>query len=487
MMSSRLAQTFDVARPSLSTSIPWAWVWVSRSPQKDRLIYLLGSAEAIGPAWLVVNMSRFLLTVWPLRTHLHPFIAVAHGLRERGHEVAFYTGAAGLELVQKQGFPCFPFRAVDDAQVNGAVHGLVSSNWRPGKWQQFMLGTISGQLNDLTEIWKSWQPDAVLCDIALWGPILVMHELQNVPLALLSHVATCILPSPENPLPGANWLLKASPLHALEPVIAWTWRRASAGVPRAANKLRKEWGLAPLSGTVTEFTGQMPLYLVPGIPEFDGNRSDLPPSVRYVGPCLWDKTPDQNPPAWIHKVPRDLPRVIVVEGSIYPDRPCLLELAAKGLAHLPLNVVLVAGEGRSLDTLNTDLGPLAPNIRLERWTPLSDLLPIADVVVAGGDSETVMACLNKHVPMVLLPTILDQPEIAWRLSEAEAGIRIPRRKRSPERLAAAVSRVLAEPKFRGNAARLAEEFSERSGADMAARLLEDMVTGAPSLMMRSAH
>lgn len=424
------------------------------------------------------NVSRFLVTVWPLTTHLHPFIAVARELRERGHEVAFYTGAVGLEMLRNQGFSCFPFHAVDDARVERAVRRTVSGSWRPSVWQELMLGTVNDQLSDLEEIWKSWEPDVVLCDIAVWGPILVLHERKKVPVALLSHVATCILPSPENPLPGVNWLLKGSLLHPMERLIAWIWRYASAGVPRAANNLRKAWGLTPLRGTVTEFTGEMPLYLVPGTPSFDGNRHDLPPSVRYVGPCLWDKVPEQTSPEWISTVTRDRPRVIAVEGTIYPDRPHLLELAARGLANLPFNVVLVAGERRSVDSLN--LGPLAPNIRLESFTPLSNLLCIADVVVAGGDSETAMACLNKRVPMVLLPAILDQPEVSWRLSEAGAAIRIPRRKRSPESLAAAVKRVLTEPQFRENGARLAEDFDKYSGADLAARSLENMLASLPA-------
>jgi UDP:flavonoid glycosyltransferase YjiC (YdhE family) len=421
-------------------------------------------------------MSKFLFTVWPLRTHLNPFMSVAHALRERGHEVVFYTGPSILELVREQGFRCFPFQAVDDALVERAVRGLASSqNWRPGRWRGLMLDTVPDQLRDLEEIWKTWRPDALVCDVAMWGPMLVFHELKSVPVVPLSHVATCLLPGAENPLPGAKWLLKGLPLRPLAPAIAWIWRQASSAVPRAANKLRATWGLPLLTGTVTEFTGTLPLYLIPGTPAFDGNRRDLPPSVQYVGPCLWDKDAKQAPPDWIATVPRDQPRVVVSEGTIYPEEPRLLQIAARGLANLPMKVILIAGEGRKLESLK--LGPLAPNVRIENWTPLSDVLPIADVLVAGGDSETVMTSLNRKLPMVLVPMILDQPEISWVVATFGAGLRIPRGKGSPERLAFAVTRVLAEPQFRENAARLADDFVEYSGGDRAARLLENLVSG----------
>jgi UDP:flavonoid glycosyltransferase YjiC (YdhE family) len=269
-----------------------------------------------------------------------------------------------------------------------------------------------------------------------------------------------------------NWLLKGTPLRLIAGPVAWIMRSASAGIPRAANKLRESWGLPPFGGTVTEFTGTLPLYLIPGTPAFDGNRRDLPPSVHYVGPCLLDKDRDQPTALWIDTVARDVPRVMVWEGSMYPEKPVLLQMAARGLANLPLNVVLITGEGRSVESLN--LGPLAPNIRLESWTPLIDVLYVADVLVAGGDSETVMASLERKLPMVLVPAILDQPEMSWLVSKAGAGLRVPLWKCSPKRLAAAVRQVLAQPQFRDNAARLREDFREYTGGDLAARLLEKM-------------
>jgi UDP:flavonoid glycosyltransferase YjiC (YdhE family) len=157
---------------------------------------------------------------------------------------------------------------------------------------------------------------------------------------------------------------------------------------------------------------------------------------------------------------------------MYPDEPVILLAAAKGLANRNCNVILLAGEGRNLERLNP--GSLAPNVRLEQGIPLSDLLPIADAVVTNGDSETAMAALHHRLPMVLAPAILDQPEISWRVSAAGAGLRVRLRDCSPERLATAVETVLTEKRFRDNAARLAESFTEYSGGDKAAVLLENL-------------
>jgi MGT family glycosyltransferase len=417
-------------------------------------------------------MARFLLTVWPISTHLNPFLAVGRSLRARGHEVTFYTGGTGRDEVQAEGFPCFGFEGVDTARVECALNRLVSISWRPSSWRDFMLGTVPEQLRDLDKILELWPPDAIVCDVAMWGPILVLHEVKAIPVAVLSHVAVCLLPGPDNPFPGLSWLLQERLVRPAAPLIAKLLQMASGSVPRLANRLRQSYKLPPFTGTVTEFTGKLPLYLVPGTPAFDGERRDLPPSAKYVGPCLPGERQGCAPPDWISQIARDRPCIVVIEGSIYPEKPLLLQTAARALARAPFNVILVAGQGRDLHSL--ELGSLAENVRLESWTPLSDLLRLASVIVAYGDSETVMGALHRHVPMVLMPTILDQPIAAWRVACAGAGLVLPRWRRSPARLRAAVMRVLSDTSFQKQASRLAGDFVEFSGGERAARLLEGL-------------
>jgi MGT family glycosyltransferase len=367
-------------------------------------------------------MSRFLFTVWPLRSHVNPFMAVAHALRDRGHEVAFYTGAAAFSIVRQECFRCFAFNAVSDERVERAFRTLASRSRNPRSWRELMLGTVPDQLRDLDAIWKSWQPDVIVCDMAMWGPILVTHEVRKIPVTILSHIATCLLPDEDHPMPGVDWLREDRRARPIAAMLARILRVATAGIPRAANKLRESWDLPPISGTVTEFTGQMPLYLVPGTPSFDGSRRDLPLSVHYVGPCLWDQNPGQPSPEWVGRIPRDRPCAIVAEGSMFPEEPLILKAAAKGLANRNLSVILLPGEGRRIESLN--LESLPPNIRLEKSVALSDVLPIADVVITNGDSETALASLSHGLPMVLVPVILDQPQISRRVSAAGAGLRL---------------------------------------------------------------
>jgi UDP:flavonoid glycosyltransferase YjiC (YdhE family) len=61
--------------------------------------------------------------------------------------------------------------------------------------------------------------------------------------------------------------------------------------------------------------------------------------------------------------------------------------------------------------------------------------------------------------------------------EVGAGVRLPSRRCTPERLRAAVEQVLADGSYRENARRLGRRLTQAHGAADAAELLESLATG----------
>jgi MGT family glycosyltransferase len=425
-------------------------------------------------------MAKFLFTVWPYPGHIHPNVAIARALGDRGHEVAFYTGGSMTEAVEGEGFRCFPFRQVDAARVEEIVLRLdaLSLHWwkaasRKVLLREWLLGTVEGQLQDLAAVLRVWRPDVVVCDPAMWGPLLVLQESARIPLAIMSYVAACMLPGPDGPIVGLPLPRARGPIARLgKRVLRSVGNVVAADVRREAEQLRLRHGLAPIRTSVTAYAGQMPLYLIPSTPTFDRSRSDLPRSVHYVGACQWDK-PGAAPAApWLTELPRDRHVIYVTEGSMHSKPPLLLPAALRGLASLPVQVIATTGNHR--DPASLDLGAIPPNARVERWVPHSDLLPHTSVVVTTGGTGTVLAALCAGVPLVVVPTAWDQPENAWRVEEAGAGIRLSPRHCTPERIRAAVDRVLNDPSYRQNARQLGRDLAGYGGAVLAADLLEDL-------------
>ena len=298
-------------------------------------------------------MARFLLTVWPFTGHINPNMAIARALRERGHEVAFYTGVKARSVVEGEGFRCFLIRRVDEAHVEHVVlsaQGILSRPRNPFRlramWREFVLGTVPAQLADLGEVRELWPPDVILCDPTMWAPFLILHEVWHVPVAVFSLIPACMLSGRDSPIPGiplprprnSYARLRARALRALVD-------RFLRDVRRGASALRQTHGLSPIHTSVSDFAGQMPLSLVPGSPEFDYQRNDVPASVQYVGPCLWSGSRREPSPEWLGRLPRDRPLVYVSEGTIHLQ-PRVLKAAAQGLANRPPQVIITTGQHR---------------------------------------------------------------------------------------------------------------------------------------------
>jgi UDP:flavonoid glycosyltransferase YjiC (YdhE family) len=214
------------------------------------------------------------------------------------------------------------------------------------------------------------------------------------------------------------------------------------------------------------------LYLVAGTREFDYNRRDLPQSVRYVGPCLWSRERGE-PARWLSEAP-GRQWIHVTEGTVNTRGPVLSRAAAIGLAGHGLPVVISTNARGAAADLG--VGPLAPNVRVEHWTDiyLQDLLPQTRVVVTAGGGGVVMTALQHGVPLVIAPTDWDKPEIAQRVVESGAGIRLSRRQWTPRGVADAVDRVLTIPSFAVHARRLGDQFARSGGPAHAATLLEEL-------------
>lgn len=431
-------------------------------------------------------MARFLFTVWPFPGHIHPNVAIGHALMGRGHSVAFYTGGSVRASLEEEGFRVFPFREVDERQVRELVLKLdaLSLEWsaatrRKALLCQWLLETIDDQVSDVTSVVSAWRPDVFVSDPAMWGPLLVLQEAERIPLAVMSYVAACLLPGPEGPIMGVPLPRPTGPLARLtRRLLRVVESMVATDIRRRAEAVRSRYGLPPISTSVTSFAGQMPLYLVPGTSLFDRERSDLPASVHYVGPCTWDRPSHVEAPSWLSELPRDRPLVYVTEGTMHSKSALLLRSALQGLETAPVHVVATTGQHR--DPTSLELGVIPGNARLERFVPHSVLFPRTDLVVTTGGTGTVLAALSAGIPLVVVPTAWDQPENAWRVAEAGAGVRIPPGRCTPSRVRSAVDRVLSDPSFAHHARRLGADFARHRGAATAAALLEELVPGGQS-------
>jgi MGT family glycosyltransferase len=427
-------------------------------------------------------MSRFLVTCWPFVSHVLPQMSIASALRERGAEVAFYTGSAAHGLIEREGFSCFAFRRVDEAAVDRAVRELEvragAGRPRPRDvrrcFDRWLVDPIADQVADLCDVIEDWRPDALVCDLSMWGPIVILSETTTIPVALSSTFMGPLMPARDAPPPGVGL---ASPKGPVTRAAAWAAARATDLVARRlrarVDGLRAVHGLPPMGCPVNAHMGRLPLTLIPCIRELDYGRRDVPASVHYVGPCLWHPPARAETTRWLDQLPDRRPWVHVCAPTMAGGDPFVLRAATLGLSRSAVEVIGTLGGHAAPE----DLGPeaRAPNVHLAEWVSHAELLPRCAAVVTSGGTGTIMAALTAGVPLVVVPTTWDKPDNAQRVVEAGVGVRLSPRRCTPERLRAAVERVLSEPQYAAAARRVADRLQAAPGPAGAAQLLETLI------------
>lgn len=160
-------------------------------------------------------------------------------------------------------------------------------------------------------------------------------------------------------------------------------------------------------------------YLQPTVPSFEYPRSDLPDSVRFVGPMLPPPTTRFEPPAWWGELDGGRPVVHVTQGTLATaDFGRLIAPTLTALEHDDV-LVVVTTAGRPSSAIRA---ALPANARVAEYLPYDHLLPKVDVMVTNGGYGGVQYALAHGVPLIVAGATEDKPEIAARVAFAGVGV-----------------------------------------------------------------
>jgi UDP:flavonoid glycosyltransferase YjiC (YdhE family) len=425
--------------------------------------------------------ARVLFACWPFEGHLFPQLAVAAELRDRGDAVAFYCGESARGHVEAEGHELFPLRRADAAWRRVHERERAEGGRRPSlrvqrdAFRNWLVESVPGQVTDLTEALERFDADVIVADASMWGPALVMREAQGIPVALQSPLIHAVIPGPGIPPLGSRVPVpRSAAMRARSRVVAAIGAAMGRPTRRRIDELRASYGLPPMSGPVNEVLGRLPLYLVGSLPELDLDRRDLPPGVRYVGPLLWHPPEPPGTVEWLDALPSNRPWVHVTEGTSHYQDPFVLRAAAAGMAGAPYEAILTTGRRRGASSLSQT----ARNVHVRKWLGHDALLPRCAALVTTGGAGTTMAGLRAGLPLVLVPTSWDKPDIALRMVEAGVAVRVPPRRCTPQVLRRAVDEILTDPNYRASARRIADRLAVARGPAGAADEIEALACAA---------
>jgi MGT family glycosyltransferase len=422
-------------------------------------------------------MSHILFCSNPFSGHVRPGLPIAAELVARGHEVSWYTGSRFARLVESTGARHVPLdRAPDFDEADLGATFPERDRTRAGIPQlkfdvrHVFLDPMIGQVADLRALLAERPVDLIVAE-STFGAAMILTEQTGVPVVVYGitplttrsrDTAPTGLGLP--PMPGPLGRLRNRCLNTfVERVLFGPEQRrfqeirAELGVPRARTFFMSAGDAAPL-------------YLHGTVPEFEYPRSDLSPSVRFVGALVPPSPAGSSLPSWWSELHGDRPVVLVTQGTVKVDPAMLLDPAIEALADEDVLVVATTG---GLDPAPILARHRATNVRLERFIPFPDLLPHVDAVVTNGGYGGTQQALMHGLPVVTAGITEGKLEIGARVRWSGAGIDLRTDRATAEQVRSAVRSVLTDPSYRRAAQRLASRYADHDAPRLAAGLIED--------------
>ena len=395
--------------------------------------------------------AHFLLAHWGGPGNLGPMLTAARRLARRGHAIRFLGHADAKTDIEACGFGFRPWGAEQtppphsDAGTKAAPLSDVAT-----LCERVIFGPAAAYAADILEALEAEPADAVLAHDFLFGAALAA-EAAHVPCALLSpHVSL-------RPLPGVPPTTRgmAPPRTAEDRARADAACEEMAGTMNAwlpmFNDLRALLGLQRLEHVYEQYD-HVDRVLLGMSAAFDFPCRQLPTNTRYVGPLLdvpgWSK-PWRAP--WAAS--SDRPRILVSFSTTFQAQAPVLQRIVDALGHLHVDAVVTTGPAIASDALSAP-----PNVTLVDSAPHDAVMKEVSLVVTHGGHGTVTRSLVHGVPLLVMAMGRDQGDNAARVVERGAGLSLTEAA-TPNEIAAAVSRLLADPRFRAAARQLGEAIA----------------------------
>jgi MGT family glycosyltransferase len=424
-------------------------------------------------------LSHILVCLVPMPGHMNPLLAVAQHLSSVGHKVTILTAdvftdkviAAGLDFVSLTGIANYDYRRLEDFFPD--KRNLRGMDLTIHYFKHAFGDTIPDQDQCIRQIMAERPIDLILVDVPYLGAFpLLRGPKNNRPPIVGCGVIPLLMTS-------ADFGRRSQPDTTPEGLLQNKEenRRFETAFQPATdhiNAVLARCGAPPLSLLVFDCICVLPdLFLQCTGESFEFPRSDMPDTIRFVGPVLPKPSDNFKEPAWWSDLDSGRAVVLVTQGTIANFdfneliQPTLLALADD-------DVLVIAATGRP----DTELMDVPSNARVESFVPFDRLLPKVDVFVTNGGYGAVHQALSLGVPIVIAGETEDKALISARVAWSGAGISLGTQDPTQEQIGGAVRTVLTDRRYRDRAQAIQENFKEYSAPDAIAQAVASLIKEA---------
>lgn len=403
-------------------------------------------------------------------------IEIGVGLRELGHDVTLLTGSGFADLARKAGLPVIILP--EDVQIDPPSKAPAVLRRLPVQLRRFWLGRaeldtvfarpLVAEDRSLRAALQGTPFDAVLVDVTFTGAAPLLLQDGPRPPVVVCNVGPLTLSSADIPPFGMAW----QPEDGVDyrPMTAVAHRVIMRGSQRRFDRALRAAGSRRSPVFISDWPRLADAVVQLSVEEFEYRRSDLPPTVEFVGPVLASKDKgDRGLPGWWPDVQQAPAVVHVTQGTF--DNTDLDQLISPTLAALGDrdDLLVVVTTARADAPL---AGPIPANTRVTDWLPYSALMPHVDVMVTNGGYGGVHYALSHGVPLVVAGETSDKAEVAARVDHTGVGVDLGTSTPTAAAIGEAVDRVLRDDRYRAAGLRIQRAIEATTPVDAIANALK---------------
>jgi rhamnosyltransferase subunit B len=434
--------------------------------------------DVVASPFLAVG-ARIVITTFGSLGDLHPYIAIALGLKARGHEVILATGECYRKKIESLGIGFRPVRPDSDWVTHPDVMRRIMHPRRGlERIIREVLLPVLRQTYEDTLATTEGADLLVAMQSNFAGPLVA--EKRGIPWASAMHLPIGLASAYDPPvLPGFADLSKK--LRFLGPAFWKPLRRflqwATRVWARPWYRLRDEIGL-PRDATSNPLTdGHAPLlHLALFSKWIMDKKPDWPAQTIVTGFPWYDQDGGDGLPSELARfLDGGLPPIVFTLGTAISEdagAPRFFETSAAASKLLGRRAVLILNDPRNRPTV------LAEGVVAFDYAPYSQLFPRAAVIVHHGGIGTTGLAMRSGRPTLVMPWAWDQPDNAERVARLGTSRTINRRRYTPDRIASELRHILEDQAYSRRAAEVGEQVQQEDGAGVACDAIEALLQKA---------
>ncbi|RLQ91168.1 macrolide family glycosyltransferase [Falsibacillus albus] len=179
-------------------------------------------------------------------------------------------------------------------------------------------------------------------------------------------------------------------------------------------------------------------------------------TYKFVGPSV-NKRKDVEPLSFEDN--SKSPLIYISMGTVFNEQPEFYQTCFEAFKESDATILMSVGKKTDI----SQLGDIPENFNVYNYVPQLDVLQQVDLFITHGGMNSSSEGLYFGVPMIVIPAGADQPLIAKRIEELEAGFALDPEHLDAEKLKSAAERVLANPAYEENSRKVGASLQHAGG------------------------